>query len=370
MRLVFSNYDDRCNPYYGGGGARAIHEVARRLALRHEVTVVTGNYPGATDAVVDGVRYARLGRAGWGPRLGQLAFQFRLPLEVRRRDFDVWVESLTPPFSTAALPWFTGRPVVALTQVLAGRGMTAKYKLPFATVERMGLRTYRHAIALSRSIERELRRANPRLRIAVIPNGAPRELIEMPVRHEDCHCLFLGRIDIEQKGLDLLLAAWEESAGMGGVPLVLAGSGSASEEAWLRRRLAALGRAGGVRWAGRVEGDAKRALWQGASVLAMPSRFEASPLVLVEAFCHGVPAVVFDLPEFEEIPETCCVKVPRFDVRALGMALEGLLADRERRRVLGAAAKRLAGRYDWDRLAMDYERFLDEARGRGGERVP
>jgi glycosyltransferase involved in cell wall biosynthesis len=233
--------------------------------------------------------------------------------------------------------------------------MAAKYGLPFAAMERMGLRAYRHAIALSRSIEIQLREANPRLKTVVIPNGVSREAIEAAVVREDRHCLFLGRIDREQKGLDLLLEAWGSLGGAVMQPLVLAGSGSVGEEDWLRSKLAGVR---GVRWVGRVEGAAKEALWQGASVLAMPSRFEGSPLVLFEAFCYGVPAVLFDLPEFEEIPETCCVKVPRLDVGGLGLALGELLRDGDRRGVMGEAAKTFVRQFDWDLLASRYERFI------------
>ena len=60
-RIIFSNYDDPKNPFYGGGGARAIHEVARRLAVRHDVKIITGSYPGSRDEMVDGVSYARIG---------------------------------------------------------------------------------------------------------------------------------------------------------------------------------------------------------------------------------------------------------------------------------------------------------------------
>jgi len=173
-KLVFSNYDSPPNPYYGGGGAQAIHQIARRLAERHDVRIVTGAFPGCRDKVVDGVAYEHLGWSTAGGKTGQLGFQFRLPGRVRRGDFDLWVESLTPPFSTIGLPRFSPRPVVALTQVLAGQGMTRKYRLPFATIERFGLRTYRHAIALSEHLRMQLLNANPGARVVVIPNGVSR----------------------------------------------------------------------------------------------------------------------------------------------------------------------------------------------------
>jgi len=43
MKIIISNYDSVKNPYYGGGGATAIHEIASRLTKKFEVTVLTGN---------------------------------------------------------------------------------------------------------------------------------------------------------------------------------------------------------------------------------------------------------------------------------------------------------------------------------------
>jgi glycosyltransferase involved in cell wall biosynthesis len=356
---VFSNYDALGNPYYSGGGARAIHEIARRLAARHEVRVVTGDYPGARSEFIDGVAYERLGWANAGPRLGQLLFQFRLPGRAARGDYDLWVESLTPPFSTAFLPWFTRRPVVALTQVLSGAAMARKYRLPFGWVERQGLGRYRFAVALSSHLKRVVEAASPGIRVAVIPNGVSRELIDREGDRSEDHVLFLGRIDIEQKGLDLLLEAVGRIGPRLGFPVVIAGAGPRSDEAFLERRLQELGLEGLVRWTGRV-GEAERdGLMRRALVMAMPSRFEASPLVLIEAFCHRVPVVLFDIPELGDIPGDCCVKVPAFDVAAYGEALLEVAGDPARRRALGAAGKAYARRFDWDELAQQYERFFE-----------
>jgi glycosyltransferase involved in cell wall biosynthesis len=359
--IVFSNYDAPANPFYGGGGARAIHEVAKRLAARHSVKVITGSYPGAHDEVIDGVSYARLGSAVAGPKTGQLLFQFLLPSRLRRERFDVWVESLTPPFSTACLQCFTRRPVIALTQVLAGQAMGRKYHLPFAAMERWGLRTYRRAIALSEHLKARLLAANPGLAVTVIPNGIGRELIDRPIVREERHILFLGRIDIEQKGLDLLLTAWRTIAAQTPVPLLIAGAGAPKDEAFLTRRIRELGLEAQVQAVGRVEGARKDELLRQAMFLVMPSRFEASPVVMVEAFCYQVPVVLFGIPELAELPDACCVKAPPFDTATYGQAVLGLTRDSARRQALGAAAKALARHYDWDDLVKKYEDFFESA---------
>ncbi|MBM3881589.1 MAG: glycosyltransferase family 4 protein [Verrucomicrobia bacterium] len=357
--ILFSNYDAPGNPYYGGGGAHAIHAVASRLARRHAVTVLTWRYPGARAEVVDGVRYERVGFGRGDPRLAQLIYQFLLPVQLRRFEWDLWIESLTPPFSTACLPWFTRRPVVALTQVLAGKGMTRAYRLPFATVERLGLRAYRYAIALSAHLQSELLAANPRLRVAVIPNGVSRDLIELQVERDEAHLLFLGRLDVAQKGLDLLLDALAQSQPPPTLPVVIAGAGTPRDQAWLARRLAELGLAKWVRTVGRVGPAEKHELLRRAQLLLLPSRFEASPIVPLEACCYAVPVVLFDLPDLAELPPHACVKVPPWDTAAYAQAIVTLARDAPRRRALGQAAKAFVREFDWDTLAARYEDFFE-----------
>jgi glycosyltransferase involved in cell wall biosynthesis len=360
VRIVFSNYDSPRNPWYGGGGAVAIHEIARRLAATHAVEIVVGRYAADQPAELDGVTYRPVGPVA-SPRLGQLLFHFSLPFRMRRRSFDVWCESLTPPFSTACLQRFTPRPVVALTQVLAGVGMRRKYGLPFDRFERVGLRTYRHAIATSEYLRGRLLAANPALNVAVIPNGVPGELVRTTAPRTEQHVLFLGRLDVEQKGLDLLCAALGSVGAELPWPVVIAGAGATGDEARLRRLIEQHGLGGRVRLAGRVEGEAKQRLLAGAALLVMPSRFEASPLVMVEAFCHGVPVVCFGIPELAGTPATCAVQVPPFDAQRFGAALRALARDPARRVALGRAAKAFARGFDWDDLARRYADFFESA---------
>ncbi len=358
-RIVFSNYDDLENPYYAGGGAQAIHEIARRLVPSYEVTVLTGKYPGSRDMIKDGVAYRRIGLAPAGPKLGQLIFQALLPLVALRARYDIWVESLTPPFSTAFLQCFTRKPVVVLTQNLAGQAMARKYRLPFHWVERLGLKTYRHAVALSSHIRTQILAANPRVQTVVIPNGiAPEALEQSPSTGGDA-ILFLGRIDVQQKGLDLLLEAYARLAAENPPPLLIAGSGVSQDEQFVSQRIKQLGMQDRVQLLGKVQGEAKRAAMARAMIFVMPSRFEGFPLTLLEAFCCKLPTVVFDIADLKDVAPECCVKVEAFNVEAFARALRELCADASARERLGEAARRFAGNYSWDRIAERYREFLD-----------
>ena len=124
--------------------------------------------------------------------------------------------------------------------------------------------------------------------------------------------LFLGRIDVRQKGLDLLLAAVRADPT---IRLDVAGSGTAAEEARLRELVGGL--EDRVRLLGRVEGEAKEELLRGASVMVVPSRYETFCLTALEAMAHGRPVITFDLDRLGWIGAGAGITVPAFDVDAL-----------------------------------------------------
>jgi phosphatidylinositol alpha-mannosyltransferase len=353
--VVISIFDDIDNPHYGGGGATVVQQVATRLAKDYHVTVYCGSYAGSTGSRVrDGVRYVFL-PVGWaGPRGGQLLFQLLLPVIALVRRPDLWVESLTPPFFTSLLPLISPTPVVALVQMLGGADMARKYRLPFAIVEHWGLGLYRHFIVLNETDRAAVRRWSERATCALIPNGATRPRVEQSTFGRGDHILFLGRIDVRQKGLDLLLAAVREDPPP--LPLVIAGSGTRHEERILRELLKPVHQH--VRLAGRVCGAEKDDLLRNCAFVVVPSRFETFSLSALEAMTYGKPVVCFDLPQLDWIAADCGVRVPPFDIRALSAAMRTLSTQPERRSALGRRAYALSRDYDWDVIGERYRSLV------------
>lgn len=180
------------------------------------------------------------------------------------------------------------------------------------------------------------------------------------------HVLYLGRLT-EEKGVRLLMAAWDRLARDGGldVPLVLAGSGPMEPEvaAWARDR-------SDVRYLGLRDAEECRELAVDAVAVAAPSTWlEAFGLVVVEAMAAGVPAVAAAHGAFPELVDdgvTGLLHRPG-DAASLAESLLRITRDGERNRAMGLAARR---RYERDfspaaglaRLVAEYESVLDEAR--------
>lgn len=132
--------------------------------------------------------------------------------------------------------------------------------------------------------------------------------------------------------------------------LVLAGPEGWNDEL---ARLAA--RAGErVRRVGFVAVDELRALHAGAELFCFPSVREGFGLPVLEAMAQGVPVVTSSGTATAEVAGhdgVAGVLVDPLDVAALTTTLGELLADPERRRVMGAAARARALTFSWERTA-------------------
>jgi glycosyltransferase involved in cell wall biosynthesis len=346
-QVVISNYDSPVNQHYAGGGAVMVDRVARGLAREFEVTVVTGaRRPGTGQR--DGIRYRYLPVCWAGPRAGQLLFHAMLPFAAWRMPHDLWIESFTPPFSTSFTPLFSPARVVGLVQTLSGERMWHRYRIPFFLIERLGLRCYRDVVVLNPADAAIIKRHNPSATVRVIPNSMELPDIDEQSFGRGEHILFLGRLEVWAKGLDLLLAAYEQSRVA--MPLIIAGAGSRSDE----RKLASLLEAshGDVRWLGRVDGQRKTELLRHSAFVVVPSRSETFGLVALEGMAHGKPVLHFDLPALEWVRGN--VRIPCFDVTALSRSIRELTSDEHRRRELGRAARAAAEQFRPELMEQQY----------------
>ena len=129
--------------------------------------------------------------------------------------------------------------------------------------------------------------------------------------------------------------------------------GAGPDRALLVRRAEELGVAHRLDWVGEVDDAAPH--YRAADVVVVPSRWDAQSLVLLEAMASGA-AIVATTVSGSAALEGAGALVPPRDEVALAAAVDGLLADPDRRRVLGAAARRRA--VDGYTLARSTERTI------------
>ncbi|MCO1660267.1 glycosyltransferase [Pseudonocardia humida] len=367
LRILHLGFEDPRMPG-AGGGSRRTHEINRRLVARgHEVTVLTTRFPGHRDRVQDGVRYVHIGLGAGRNRITRTAgYVLAAVRECRTRPADVVVEDFFAPVSSAAAPLWSGRPTVGVVQWLNAHEKARQYRVPFHLVERFGVRRHVRMVAVSHHVGVALQALNPTAAIEVIGNGIPSGAV-LTRRAPGPDVLFVGRLEIAQKGLDLLLRAWELASTRIGGDLVLAGSGP--DEARLRDMVERAGLADRVRFVGWVGEDEALELMGGARLVAMPSRFETFGMVAVEAMATGTPVVAFDIDALREVlPAGFTRRVPAFDVEAFAAELVSAYHDDEWIAAAAPLARRFAAGFDWDVLAARQEAVYAEAAGTGAAR--
>jgi len=354
--VVISSFDNPEQAHYNGGGVAVVEMIAARLLPHFDVTVVTAA-PSAGTVVRDGVRYRSMPIGRAGPRAGQLLYHAMLPLAVRRIPHDLWIENFTPPFSTSFLPIFSRSPVLGLVQTLSGGEMSSRYHLPFFAVERLGLRFYRDIVVLNPADQQLVQRYGRSAAVRLIPNGIAPTRLDEALAGSGEHILFLGRIDVWKKGLDLLLDAYGRSGLT--MPLLIAGAGVPGEERKLSRLISGVD--GNVRWIGHVAGQAKQDLLDRSAFVMVPSRHETFGLVALEAMSRGKPVVHFDLPTLGWMDGD--VSVRPYDVGALATQMRVLAGDEAARRTLGRTAYATAQRYSSDESGDRYLEVVRELLG-------
>ncbi|MEO7368619.1 MAG: glycosyltransferase family 4 protein [Gemmatimonadaceae bacterium] len=352
-------YDTPSNPWVGGGGSVRVHELYRRLVRRVDATVVTGNFPGARNEVIDGVSYRRLGSAApyaWS-RVTYAASANRM---LRTASYDAALfdfSGYTPLFMPAGRP--TGIVLHHLTSPTAHMRWGGVLSKMIGQLEKTMLRRATRISATSISSREAAEKIAPATPVDTVSAGVPEELFEIRRRPQD-FLLYFGRLDIFHKGIDTLLQAVQLMAKRRPpLELRIAGRGSSAEK--IKAMIAELGVEHNVKLLGAVSDAERNELLATAAVQLMPSRFEGFGLAAAEAMAAGVPlvaAAVGSLPEVVDAPRGG-VLVPPDDPQALASATEKLLDDPYARSNLSITARESARRFSWSAVAEAHLQFIN-----------
>jgi glycosyltransferase involved in cell wall biosynthesis len=318
--------------YPGDAAGRFVADAVERLRPRITVEVVSPQ-----DFRHHGIAYGHgiAGNLRARPWLAALvpAFLRNYLRAARRVDADLLHAHWLPSGWVAAK---TGKPFVL--QVW-GTDLALARRAPW--LARPILRRARLVIAASSELADAARRLGAR-DVRVIPSGVDLPA-EVGAEAEPPEVLYAGRLSAEKGVLDLVAAA-------DGIPLVVAGDGP------LRARV--------PQARGFVPHDELQELYARAAVVACPSHREGFGVACLEAMAHGRPVVAGDVGGLRDLVvdgETGYLVRPR-DVPALRAALEGLLADGDLRRRLGAAGReRARQRFSWDAVTKATLAAYDEA---------
>lgn len=360
MRVLVVNWQDRENPQAGGAEIH-LHEIFRRLARRgHEITMLCSGWRGSTArAVVDGIDVHRVGTRHTYPFLARRYWRDVL----RQQNHDVlWEDINKVPLYT---PRWGARRVVAFVPHLfgetvfveAGPLLGSAVWLAERPLGAMYRRTPFEALSASTRDDLVARGIPPELVRVIVPGVDFDHYTPDPsARASTPTFAYLGRLK-KYKRVDLIVRAFASLADRRAV-LEIAGAGDYRPE--LERLAASLDLRERVRFLGFVTEAEKKALYRRAWAVALTSPKEGWGLTNLEAAASATPVVASDSPGLRESVkhgETGFL-VPHGDIGALAARFAEIAASPKTVAQLGAAARRFAETFTWDRAASETEMHL------------
>jgi glycosyltransferase involved in cell wall biosynthesis len=359
LHLLYESKGDRFG--IGGVGTRA-YEIYGRLKDRHEITLLCKKYPGARDREIEGLRHIFIGAESKSLTKTLLSYALKAAGYVRAEGekFDVVVEEFSPAIPTF-LNFYGKRPVVLQIQGYTGHLYFRKYNPLYSSVlfilEHLRPLLYSDFIFINGETAGRLFLGKKKHR-TVIPNGVAPELFDLPFQKGD-YILYLGRIDIYGKGLDILIAAYTEfHRYRPDVRLVVAGDGRDMDA--LKSEVMALpkGVRENIKIPGWVSGMRKREIIAGASFAVFPSRHEVQPISVLEAMACGKAVLVSDIPECSFVAQNRAgVSFKSGDPVSLAASLKDL-AGSAALKEMGEKGREWVKKFTWERTAAQYEEFL------------
>lgn len=373
LRIAFAMIN--CNRL--DGSARAVNEVAERLANKHEVLLFARK---AEDLDLSRIQWRKMPGLPWPAVADFVTYYVLAEFRIRRQGFDI-IHSVGA--NTAAANVITIQNIQPAKRVfLDAQNASAKVSPARKLTRRLylGITTKAEAtvynsrperrpplfLPVSRGVERELRQYYNigDAPVRIIPNAADTDVFKPLSASEraawrktngfgeqDLLLVFVGG-EWERKGLNLAIRALGQIRDKRVKLLVI---GRDAEQAKFESLAAECGITGRVFFLG-FRRDVPAALGS-SDIFVFPSWYEAFSLATIEAAACGLPIVATEINGTEDfvVPGETGFFI-QHDADHIAATLVKLIDHEDERRRIGTNARRLVEQsYTWDRVAQQTE---------------
>jgi len=362
MKILVLNWQDHRNPHAGGAEIHLREIFSRVVAAGNRVDLLCSGFDDAAPRVqLDGISVHRVGNRHSYPFLAHRYYSS----ELAGVQYDVVVEDLNkiPLYS----PLWGLKRLVGIVHHLFGATAFHEAAVPIAAAVWLSEKPIRFIYkrvpfeAVSESTARDLvKRGIPRKSIRVIYNGVDSErLTPNPAERSPVPLfVYLGRLK-KYKRVDFVIRAFAE-LNVSNATLEIAGTGDYRSE--LERLVQSLDLGARVKFLGFIPEEEKIHLLRRAWASALASPKEGWGISNLETAACGTPVVATNSPGLRDsvIDGETGFLVPPDDPQAMAAAMRGIVESPGLLLEMGAAARRFAERFTWERSAAETIAHLEE----------
>ena len=351
MKILCFNWRDIKNPAAGGAEVYT-HEILKRLAQKHQITLMCANFKGGLEnETIDGVNIVRKGNA-----LTVYIEAFWYYWTAHRNKIDLIIDECnTLPFFTAL---YAKEKTIFLIHQLAVEFWDLESPPPLSWIGKffepiyLKLYTKHLTITVSESTCQDLKKLGF-TNIRVIENGCnviPKE--SLPSKSDEPILLFVGRLKKAKKPDDALSAMIKVHEQLPNSKGFIIGNGYMKEE--LMKKAPEY-----VKVLGHVGADEKYALMQKAHVLLVPGIREGWGQVVIEANAFGTPCVGYDINGLRDsIKDGETGLIVKCNPDRMAEATVKILKERELRYKFGKNALGWSKKFSWSSSVKKFAEII------------
>lgn len=375
--LVFINYE---YPPLGGGGGRAMSQIASRLSSRkNQVTVITSSYKNLPRVETkDGIRIYRIPtfrrHLEKSTILEMLCFIissfFYVPFFMKGQKVDSIVAFFTIPSGPCA--WLLSKIKSApyITSLRGGdvpgfmAGQLSIYHMLVKPFIRFLWKQSRHVVANSNGLKKLALQTMPELNIKIVPNGVDLsnlrndKLLNIRFNDQPFIVLSVGRLN-KQKSIETMLRMFFEFKKEYKNPTKLWIVGDGPERPKLEAIVIDLNLSEDVVFWGWKDQSELNHFYTQSHVFALTSINEGMPNVVLEAMTQGLPIVSFNVEGIEELVDDNIngFVLQKGDASGMKEKLLVLALNESVRQGMQIESIKKVRSYDWENITSSYERL-------------
>ena len=356
MKIAHFLYDSIDNPWLGGGGAVRAQEINKHFPKNWNVQVFSANYPEAK--VTQNQKF--LGR----PRKNYLLSRFeyfrsaRSFIKNNHSEFDLIIEDYSP-FSPLFLKNFIAQEKLLFISQNYFGPQVLKDKLGFlgklaGIFETKSYQKIHNILYSSEDLQTQVHQfiSSKFQHEFIVYNGVEDNYLDKKSAvQKKNQLLFLGRFEIQQKGIDRLLnIALELKKKLPHFKIILAGKGK--DEVQIKTRIYELNLGDFIKVIPFVSGSNKKTLLQESKLLIMPSRYESWGISSLEAQACGTPVIASNIPGLRlTLQENKTGVLFDNQIDLVNKIIE-LINDEQRLNDMSLKAKLFAENFSWSKISQ------------------
>ncbi len=363
MEILHILYDHPDNPWLGGGAAGRAKALAPFFLNQEDsIHFVSGGFPGCESENVQGhIHYSFTPHYG-KYILSRLFYSIKTAALVNKikktQKIDILVEDISI-FNLIFPSLFWKGPTVSLVHNYLGKQCFKKLGflgiIPFL-MERHYLKHRKNFIVVSEALKRRVLAINPSANVAVIHNGIDESAFRLSVQDSARKIGFIGRLEINQKGLDVLIDSFSKlkERNYHFEALIIGGG---KDEHKVRQMIKERGLDSSVEFTGRLDNSRFTRLSE-CAIVCMPSRFEGWGITAIEAAAEGIPVIASNIEGLNEaVLDNQTGILIQNDPSSLAEAIINLLQDEKMRSTFSSNAKEHAKKFRWENIAILQRQF-------------